>query len=115
MTHFSTAYSNREKKNNSVRCSKFSLYGGSRFHFIFSILYHFFGSFLSVCRDLKGVDEVFCFEKKKKNVYFRVFISHTVYLPKSVAEILLAATDLLVRLILTLIHGKRTRTFAYTP
>ena len=35
MTNFSTAYSNREKKNNSVRCSKFSLYGGSRFHFIF--------------------------------------------------------------------------------
>ena len=42
--------------------------------------------------------------KRKKNVYFRVFISHTVYLPKSVAEILLAATDLLVRLILAFIH-----------
>ena len=53
--------------------------------------------------------------KRKKNVYFRVFISHTVYLPKSVAEILLAATNLLVRLILALIHAKKTRTFAYTP
>ena len=107
MTHF------REKRNNSVRCSKFSLYGGSRFHFIFSIFIIFWDFFLSVCRQLRAVGEVFCFEKK--NVYFRVFISHTVYLPKSVAEILLAATDLLVRLILTLIHGKRTRTFAYTP
>ena len=56
----------------------------------------------------------FCFEKEK-NIYFRVFISHTVYLPKSVAEILLAATDLLVRLILALIHAKKTRIFAYTP
>ena len=47
--------------------------------------------------------------KRKKNVYFRVFISHTVYLPKSVAEILLAATDLLVRLILALVQAKKTR------
>ena len=53
---------------------------------------------MSVCRQLKAMDEVFCFEKEK-NVSFRVFISHTVYLPKSVAEILLAATDLLVLLI----------------
>ena len=79
----------------------------------FQHFHHFLGFFLSVCRQLRAVGEVFIL--KKKNVYFRVFISHTVYLPKSVAEILLAATDLLVRLILTLIHGKRTRTFAYTP
>ena len=79
----------------------------------FQHFHHFLGFFLSVCRQLRAVGEVFCFEKKY--VYFSVFISHTVYLPKSVAEILLAATDLLVRLILTLIHGKRTPTFAYTP
>ena len=61
-------------------------------------------------------EKYFRFQTKTGTCYLRyVFISHTVHLPKSVAEILLAATDLLVSLILALIHGKKTRTFAYTP